>query len=369
VVLNKRDEIIHEKTYIGNDAASNLIDHLVECWIEWLEKLLTINYKMIFTKSDSQAYELSKKCYLCHDYFNDSDVTKRKNRDHDHYNGKFMGASCTMCNLKRRRNKTLPIFLHNGSKYDFHFIIRAFNEKNVGDINILPYNGEHFRTIEFLGFKFLDSLAFLQASLGQLSEDLSKTDHSYSILKQTNLVKTNGLLDKRKFDLLLKKSYYPYEYCTDLDRMESTRKLPKIKDFYSTLREETIDEKEYHIARDVWRKFDCQDLLDYTKIYCKLDTILLAEIFQKFRADMFKFSNLDPAHYISLPSFAFDSMMKLTECELQCLPDIDMVHMIESGIRGGVSFISHRHLQKSEDKDDEIVYIDANVSFYFNFNL
>lgn len=362
IILNAKDKIHHERTYVGEDAASDLIDHLIECWDKWLKTLLGTKSPMIYTNEDREIFDSSEKCYLCNKTFTE-DV--RKNRDHNHYTGQFMGAACTYCNLKRRRPNQLPIFLHNGSKYDFHFIIRALNEKDVGDIRILPYNGENFRTIDFLGYKFLDSLAFLQASLGQLSEDLSKTSHDYRILKQTYLVKTSNKFDRSKFDLLMKKSYYPYEYCTSYEIMKKTIRIPKIKDFYSTLREETIDESEYQIAKNVWNLFNCQDLLDYTKIYCKLDTILLAEIFQKFRSDMFKFSNLDPSHYISLPSFAFDSMMKMTKCSIHLLSDIDMVHLVDSSIRGGVSFVSHRFLETEDNPNNEIVYIDANVSSLF----
>lgn len=359
VILNSQNRIIHEKTYVGENAASHFIDHLLDCWNTWIVKLLFFTKDMIFTSKDSKLFEKSVACYLCNKKFDDK---LTKNRDHDHFTGRFLGAACTSCNLSRRRQRSIPIFLHNGSKYDFHFIIRALDHRKIKDIKILPYNGEHFRTIAIKGFKFLDSLAFLQASLSQLSEDLSKTDHSYDILKQTFLCKTKNKFDAHKFKMLLKKSYYPYEYCTDLKLMQSTKKLPKIKEFYSTLREESIDKKEHQIAQEVWRIYECQNLIDYTEIYCKLDTILLAEIFQKFRKDMHDFSNLDPSHYISLPSFAFDSMLKLTNCNLELLSDINMIQFIESSIRGGVSFINTRFLETSKEDAGEIIYIDANVS-------
>jgi len=96
-----------------------------------------------------------------------------------------------------------------------------------------------------------------------------------------------------------------------------------------------------------------------------LDTILLAEVFQKFRKEMFSFSGLDPSFYISLPSYSFDSMLKFTGCEIKLpLEDINMVHFIENGIRGGMSFINTRVLKPCDipGQEAEIVYIDANVS-------
>lgn len=141
--------------------------------------------------------------------------------------------------------------------------------------------------------------------------------------------------------------------------MISTTKLPNISDFYSSLSEQTIATEDYKFAQKVWKKFKCKNLLDYTELYCKIDTILLAEIFQKFRTDMISFSSLDPARYISLPAFSFDSMLKMTKCELELPDDINIVQFIEKGIRGGVSFINTRYLS-CNNSNEKIHYIDAN---------
>lgn len=141
--------------------------------------------------------------------------------------------------------------------------------------------------------------------------------------------------------------------------MKETKKLPRREHFYSTLSEETISEEDYRFARKVWKKFECSNLLEYAELYCKIDTVLLAEIFQRFRKDMILFSKLDPARYISLPAFSFDSMLKITGCVLQTPTDIDMVQFIEKGIRGGVSFINTRYLTCTTPKE-KIHYIDAN---------
>ena len=141
--------------------------------------------------------------------------------------------------------------------------------------------------------------------------------------------------------------------------MTNTTTLPPRKQFYSSLSEETISPENYAFAKKVWKKFKCKNLLDYTELYCKIDTILLAEIFQKFRKDMLLFSELDPANYISLPSFSFDMMLKLTKCSIELPQDINMIHFFESSIRGGMSYINTRHLQ-IEKTTEEIFYIDAN---------
>ena len=71
---------------------------------------------------------------------------------------------------------------------------------------------EHFRMIKFNSFTLLDSLAFLQSSLSQLAEELKDSNHDYPILRQSDIVKTKGYFDKEKFEMVLQKGFFPYEY-------------------------------------------------------------------------------------------------------------------------------------------------------------
>jgi hypothetical protein len=53
---------------------------------------------------------------------------------------------------------------------------------------------------------------------------------------------------------------------------------------------------------------------------------------------------LDPAHYLTLPSYSFDACLKYTDVKLQLLTDREMHLFIENSIRGGISVVSHRCL-------------------------
>ena len=48
----------------------------------------------------------------------------KKVRDHCHFAGKFRGAAHSICNLRYKVPREIPVKIHNGSKYDYHFIIK-----------------------------------------------------------------------------------------------------------------------------------------------------------------------------------------------------------------------------------------------------
>ena len=80
-------------------------------------------------------------------------------------------------------------------------------------------------------------------------------------------------------------------------------------------------------------------------------------------------SGLDPCHYVSSPGLSWDAMLKMTKVNLDLISDVDMQLFIEKGMRGGISYIAHRHAQannkymKNYDPEAEssyIMYQDAN---------
>ena len=104
---------------------------------------------------------------------------------------------------------------------------------------------------------------------------------------------------------------------------------------------------------------------DYYDLYLKSDSkiLILADVFENFRKTGKKYYNLDPAHYFSCPGFAWDAVLKMTDINLELIPDIDMYQMVETGLRGGVSYIANTcRYSKPNDKylsdyDKNIVHI------------
>ena len=53
----------------------------------------------------------------------------RKVRHHCYYAGEYRGAAHSICNSKYSVPKNIPIVFHNGSSYDYHFIIKELEEE------------------------------------------------------------------------------------------------------------------------------------------------------------------------------------------------------------------------------------------------
>ena len=51
-----------------------------------------------------------------------------------------------------------------------------------------------------------------------------------------------------------------------------------------------------------------------------------------------KIYELDPAHFLSAPGLAWQACLKKTEIKLELLTDVDMLLMVEKGIRGGICY-------------------------------
>ena len=100
-----------------------------------------------------------------------------------------------------------------------------------------------------------------------------------------------------------------------------------------------------------------------------ISSLLLADVFENFRKTCLTYYGLDPPHYVSSPGLAWDAMLKMTKINLDLITGIDMQLFIEKGMRGGISYIVHRHAEannqymKNYDPHKEssyIMYLDAN---------
>ena len=64
--------------------------------------------------------------------------------------------------------------------------------------------------------------------------------------------------------------------------------------------------------------------------------MLLADVFENFKNMCIEIYKLDPAKFVSAPGLAWQAALKKTKLKLDLLTDIDMLLMVEKGMRGGI---------------------------------
>ena len=65
-----------------------------------------------------------------------------KIRDHCHYTGKYRGAAHSICKFKFIVLDEFPVLFHNGSDYDYHFIVKKLANQIEGKFKCLRENTE-----------------------------------------------------------------------------------------------------------------------------------------------------------------------------------------------------------------------------------
>ena len=101
-------------------------------------KIINFKEKETIPLTDKEIiYEKQKLCHICKKkfYYNKNEKNKfkiyQKVKDHCHYTGKFRGTVHSICNLRYKVQREIPVKIHNGSKYDFHFLIKELAEESI----------------------------------------------------------------------------------------------------------------------------------------------------------------------------------------------------------------------------------------------
>ena len=174
------------------------------------------------------------------------------------------------------------------------------------------------------------------------------------------------ICDLDKFFLLLRKGIYPYEYIDSRKKFNGNTIPPK-EAFYSKLNLEGISDADYEHIKKVWEAFEI-NCGEYHDLHVQCDTLFVADVFENFRDKCIEIYELDLAYFLSAPGLAWQACLKKTKVELELLTNIDMLLMVEKGIRGGISQAMHRYAKannkymKNYNKDiisSYLMYLDA----------
>ena len=161
----------------------------------------------------------------------------------------------------------------------------------------------------------------------------------------------------------MRKGVYPYEYMDDWEKFNEISLPEKKKDFYSHLNMEDITDADYRHVKRVCKEFEIKHLRKYHDLYVQSDISLLVDVFENLRNMCLQVYELDPAKFLSVPGLAWQVAFKKTKVKLDLLTDIDMLLMVEKGIRGGICHSIYRYAKannkymKDYDKNKESSYL------------
>ena len=105
---------------------------------------------------------------------------------------------------------------------------------------------------------------------------------------------------------------------------------------------EDLTDADYVHAKRVCKNFEIKNLGEYHDLYVQSDTLLLDDVFENFRNMFVEIYELDPAKFLSVPGLAWGITLKKTTVKSDLLTDINMLLMVEKGIRGGICHSIYR---------------------------
>ena len=144
------------------------------------------------TPEEKIHHNKQKVRYICKKEFDNNNKKQQKVRDHCHYTEKYRGAAHNIYNLRYKIPKEIPVVFHNGSTYDYHFIIKELVKEFEGNFECLGENTEKYITFSVpikkkidnkdleitYKIKFIDSYRFMSSSLSKLVDNLSEGIHN-----------------------------------------------------------------------------------------------------------------------------------------------------------------------------------------------
>ena len=121
------------KNKLDCSRGKDCMEKLCKILKEHATKLIICEKKEIIplTHEEKKSYEKQKVCHIYKKGFStddDNEIARNKKyhkvRYHCHYTRKGREAADSICNLRCKTPKEIPVVFHNGSTYDYQFIIK-----------------------------------------------------------------------------------------------------------------------------------------------------------------------------------------------------------------------------------------------------
>jgi hypothetical protein len=284
-----------------------------------------------------------------------------------------------------RQPKNAVNGFHNLTSFDGHLVIQAiadFCDENgkfmdevayvdkvrsngnvtekavkVGNLRltVLASSEEKFKSIRFGPLCFIDSLAFLTNSLGNLIESQRKTKSTFQdafplmtsfhpqLQQQHSRDAAEACTLDERFEMLLQKIPMPFGWMTDGSCLDTPIRHVVPECFYVGLMKKGISDEKYDLYLRISQKLGFHTFQQWLECYLWTDVLAYADVMESFRRTFHREHGIDPMHYLSAPAASMGALkLKLlrdqVDVELVCELNggVKLLEHVKANIRGGL---------------------------------
>ena len=123
-----------------------------------------------------------------------------------------------------------------------------------------------------------------------------------------------------------------YEYINYYKNFNKTLLLEK-EGFYNHLNFGDITDANYTPAKRVCRNFEIKNIREYHDLYVQSNTLLLADVFEKFQNPCLEIYKSNPAYFLTALELVYKAALKKAIVKLDLWTDVDMLLMEKKDIR------------------------------------
>ena len=210
------------------------------------------------------------------------------------------------------------MYFHNGSHYDFTFIMKlitSMNDNDNGNLEVIPTTEDKKIQIGFHGIQSKDSLKLISSPLKSivaqtLEDDLDHYKNTKTQLRRYCEERSKQWSDEY-IDLLTRKEPMFYTLIKSYDSINNTL-IPSREQYIDDMKGEMMPQDEYDHMVKLWNPFDIKTWGEYYELYNVFDVTLMADAFEHFRNTTLNTFGVDSMHYITIPQMAYSFFLKVT---------------------------------------------------------
>ena len=279
---------------------------------------------------------------------------------HSHVTGEIKGYAHDFCNWAIRENHdVVPCIAHNFFKFDMFFLLKGIRLSvwRTDDIHIGGNNMVDINYAQIDNFKFIDSIKYYQTSLAKLSETMSIEEktrvaklvqqflatHSYfsTVWNEMHFLEKNKIIDI----VVSGKGIIPYEKIQTIDSLSIKPEdgIFFTKDeFFSSLKDESVDEILYKNAKTLFLTLKMRDLSDLNDLYNAQDVIILLEIIENRFQQIQDMTDYNPRIINSASKLSGCIQREKSKCIIALPTDNIQMEIFEKTVCGGYSSVNNR---------------------------